>query len=225
MKCRNYAIALTVALLLGLGSAASAQDIKLLINSPDEPVAKTISFAKSAEFLDHQSRAWTQIKKCGTCHTNFPYLVARGQLGGDLTALNEVRGFFEKRIAGLGQRQKGGPPQTRHRSHRDRGDPRPSGCAHHRQAPSRSRARPSIACGRCSKKTAPGIGSSAVGRRWNTMIITASSMSPSRSATLPTNTPRPSKRRRGSTASASSSRTIRRRACITRRCSCGRRRR
>src|SRR6266699_3917402 len=102
MALRNRWLAL-VTLLLGAASAASGQEkvpeIKLLVNSPDEPIAKTMSLAKTAEFLDHQSRAWTQIKKCGTCHTNYPYLMARGQLGGDLTALREVRGFFEKRIA------------------------------------------------------------------------------------------------------------------------------
>src|SRR5438067_7794415 len=89
--------------LLSVVSASSAQevkqDIKLLINSTDEPVVKKMSLAKTAAFLDHQSRAWTQIKKCGTCHTNYPYLIARGQLGGDLSALQEVRGFFENRIA------------------------------------------------------------------------------------------------------------------------------
>ena len=104
MHASNYSVAFFVAILLAQGTAASAQevkrDIKLLINSPDEPVAKTMSLGKAAEFLDHQSRAWTQVKKCGTCHTNYPYLLARGQLGGDLTALREVRGFFEKRIAG-----------------------------------------------------------------------------------------------------------------------------
>jgi squalene-hopene/tetraprenyl-beta-curcumene cyclase len=102
MKCCHGSV-VSAALLLGLGSAASAQEVKqepkLLINSPDEPVTKTMSLAKAASFLDHQSLAWTQGRKCGTCHTNFPYLVARGQLGGDLTALQEVRGFFEKRIA------------------------------------------------------------------------------------------------------------------------------
>lgn len=97
---------LSIGILAALGTAAMAQDvkdaapeIKLLINSPDEPFVKTMSFAKTAEFLDHQSRAWTQIKKCGTCHTNYPYLLSRPQLGGDLKALDEVRGFFEKRIA------------------------------------------------------------------------------------------------------------------------------
>ena len=83
-------------------AVASAQEptLKLLVNSPDEPIAKTMSLAKTAEFLDHQSRAWTHVKKCGTCHTNYPYLLSRGSLGGDLAALQEVRGFFEKRIMG-----------------------------------------------------------------------------------------------------------------------------
>src|ERR1043166_5273439 len=103
MKCCHSCIVVAVALLPGLSPAASAQevkqDLKLLINSADEPVAKQMSLAKTAEFLDHQSRAWTQVRKCGACHTNYPYLLARSQLGGDLTALKEVRGFFEKRIA------------------------------------------------------------------------------------------------------------------------------
>ena len=91
MKYGKLLIVISVAVLLRLGSTASAQEvkqeIKLLINAPDEPVTKQMSFARTAEFLDHhQSRAWTQIKKCGTCHTNYPYLMARGQLGGDLTS-------------------------------------------------------------------------------------------------------------------------------------------
>src|SRR5216684_3503895 len=99
MKYCKHLIVVSVVVLLRLGSTASAQEvkqeIKLLINAPDEPLAKQMSFARTAAFLDHQSRAWTEIKKCGTCHTNFPYLMVRGQLGGDLTALKEVRGFFE----------------------------------------------------------------------------------------------------------------------------------
>jgi squalene-hopene/tetraprenyl-beta-curcumene cyclase len=94
----------TLCAFLALVPATSAQEAKqdatkLLVNSPDEPVAKQVSFTKTAAFLDHQSRAWTQVRKCGTCHTNYPYLLARGQLGGDLAALQEVRGFFEQRIA------------------------------------------------------------------------------------------------------------------------------
>ncbi len=102
MKHCNRLVLICVVFLLRLASASAQEgkpEIKLLINAPDEPIVKTMSLAKAAEFLDHQSRAWTQVKKCGTCHTNLPYLTARGQLGGDLTAFQEVRGFFEKRIA------------------------------------------------------------------------------------------------------------------------------
>lgn len=96
MRTCRYSVVLLTGL---LGSPACAQDLKLLVNSPDEPLAKTMSLARAAEFLDQQSRAWTQIRKCGACHTNYPYLTARGQLGGDLTVLQEVRSFFEKRVA------------------------------------------------------------------------------------------------------------------------------
>lgn len=103
MKSCRAAVVIAIAFLLWQGLPASAQEvkprIKLLVNSPDEPMAKESSFAKAAAFLDHQSRAWTQVRKCGTCHTNYPYLLVRGQLGGDLSAFREVRGFFEQRIA------------------------------------------------------------------------------------------------------------------------------
>src|SRR3954468_18049267 len=92
-----------VALLLWVPTASAQEvkqpDIKLLVNSPDEPFAKQMSLARTADFLDHQSRAWTEIKKCGTCHTNYPYLLSRAKLGGNLSGLEQVRGFFENRIA------------------------------------------------------------------------------------------------------------------------------
>src|SRR5206468_2809143 len=67
--------------------------------SPDEPLAKQMSLTRAAAVLDNQSLAWTQQRKCGTCHTNYPYLLARPLLGGDRAALTEVRKFFEGRIA------------------------------------------------------------------------------------------------------------------------------
>lgn len=100
----NRWVIASIALLVNIAANSCAQEakppIKLLVNSPDEPMAKQMSLARTAQFLDHQSAAWTETRKCGTCHTNFPYLLARGQLGGDLTALKEVRSFFEKRIVG-----------------------------------------------------------------------------------------------------------------------------
>jgi squalene-hopene/tetraprenyl-beta-curcumene cyclase len=70
------------------------------VNSPDEPLAKSYSPAKAAEFLDSTCLAWTRERHCGSCHTNYPYLMARPALKeGDLAAFREVRKFFEDRAA------------------------------------------------------------------------------------------------------------------------------
>jgi squalene-hopene/tetraprenyl-beta-curcumene cyclase len=69
-------------------------------NRPDEPIAKKLSLAKAAEFLDAASLNWTQQKSCGSCHTNYPYLLARPLLKeGDARSLTAVRSFFEDRAA------------------------------------------------------------------------------------------------------------------------------
>jgi squalene-hopene/tetraprenyl-beta-curcumene cyclase len=92
---------MTVGTLLVLLSPATApaQAPRLTPNSPDEPLARELSLAKAAAVLDNQALAWTKGRQCGTCHTNYPYLLARPLLPGDRTALNEVRRFFEGRIA------------------------------------------------------------------------------------------------------------------------------
>lgn len=72
---------------------------KLLVNSAEAPRAQRFSLEQAAAYLDHQSQVWTAQRKCGACHTNYPYLIARGLLGGDRSAYDEVRGFFEKRAA------------------------------------------------------------------------------------------------------------------------------
>jgi len=66
----------------------------------DEPLAKNFSPAKGAEFLDGVSLAWTRERKCATCHTNVPFMLARPHLRvGDPSAMQEVRSFLEKRAA------------------------------------------------------------------------------------------------------------------------------
>lgn len=112
MKRRFFPTMMTAILALLLDpTALFAQTAKLTINDPDEPFAKEVSFAKAASVLDNQSLAWTQVKKCGTCHTNYPYLLARPVLQGDTTALNEVRKFFESRIANWDRGKKGDKPR------------------------------------------------------------------------------------------------------------------
>src|SRR5436305_50258 len=88
--------------LAALAPAARAQDAdppKPKPNSPDEPLAAKMSLAKAAEFLDAANVNWTNVKNCGTCHTNYPYLMGRPVLKDQPMELHgKVRKFFEDRI-------------------------------------------------------------------------------------------------------------------------------
>lgn len=96
---------LAVATLLGsLAGPALAEEPrpvpKPAPNKPDEPLAKALSLDKAAAFLDAASLNWTEQRKCGTCHTNYPYLMARPALRApESDAHKQVRGFFERRVA------------------------------------------------------------------------------------------------------------------------------
>ena len=87
------------------GPAALAQSpppvkVKVAPLSPDEPFAKDYSAARAAASLDDMGLSWTRQHHCGSCHSNYPYLMARPALkGGDGAALAEVRKFFEDRAA------------------------------------------------------------------------------------------------------------------------------
>ena len=75
---------------------------------PDEARAKTLSLAKSAEFLDSVTLHWLKARKCASCHTGFPYLMARQALGDPKApALLEVRKFFEDRVVAWDKGGKG----------------------------------------------------------------------------------------------------------------------
>jgi squalene-hopene/tetraprenyl-beta-curcumene cyclase len=81
-------------------------------NSADEPMAPKLSLAKAAEFLDMANVHWTAVKNCGTCHTNYPYLMARPVLKdqpGDAPA--KVRQFFEDRITNWDRGEEGDKPR------------------------------------------------------------------------------------------------------------------
>lgn len=69
-------------------------------NSAEEPIAPEASIQRAARFLDHVSVDWTRQRKCGTCHTNYAYLIARPSVkDGESSAMAEVRAFFEDRVA------------------------------------------------------------------------------------------------------------------------------
>jgi len=61
----------------------------------DEPVRKTFSAEQAARYLDNASLNWQKSRKCATCHTNMPYLMARPALGAAMKDSGEVRSFFE----------------------------------------------------------------------------------------------------------------------------------
>jgi squalene-hopene/tetraprenyl-beta-curcumene cyclase len=67
--------------------------------SPGEPLAPKFSLARSTEYLDSVALDWTHKHHCGSCHTNYSYLLARPFLKETTAAHEEVRKFFELRAA------------------------------------------------------------------------------------------------------------------------------
>jgi squalene-hopene/tetraprenyl-beta-curcumene cyclase len=77
--------------------------------SATEPVRKEWSAKKAAEYLDGVGVNWTRDRKCVTCHTNMPYLMARPLLAdhGD-AGWKEVRKFLADDVTAWGN---GGKPR------------------------------------------------------------------------------------------------------------------
>jgi squalene-hopene/tetraprenyl-beta-curcumene cyclase len=106
----------TVLVLLAVPSGASADKPKPEKKAPpklppanaNEKLASKLSLAKSAAYLDAVTLAWLRERKCLSCHTGFPYLLARTSAA-DLKApaLRLVRKFFEDRIAAWDRGGKG----------------------------------------------------------------------------------------------------------------------
>ena len=74
--------------------AQPAAVVKPTPNSADEPLAKEFALGKAATFLDNVSVSWTREKKCGACHTNYPYLMARPLLK-DAPTIGAIRDFLK----------------------------------------------------------------------------------------------------------------------------------
>jgi squalene-hopene/tetraprenyl-beta-curcumene cyclase len=84
----------------GAWSAEPAINLKAPApNRPDEPMAAKFSLSRAAEYMDGESLHWTRQRQCGSCHTNYPYLMARPTMKEPSPALAEVRRFFEDRAA------------------------------------------------------------------------------------------------------------------------------
>src|SRR5262249_52026217 len=98
--------------LLIIASAARTPEPAEAVSKPaatnaDEPFAPKLSLARSAEYLDGVTMAWLREKNCASCHTSYPYLLARPMLGDPKApALVRMRKFLEERVANW---DRGGP--------------------------------------------------------------------------------------------------------------------
>jgi squalene-hopene/tetraprenyl-beta-curcumene cyclase len=108
-------VLLTIAMIARSGSAPAQEARPAASPSPNsamEPLAPVASMTRAAAFLDEVSLDWTRQRQCGTCHTNYPYLVARPTLKDhDAPAMAEVRRFFEGRVAGWDGQEKAARPR------------------------------------------------------------------------------------------------------------------
>ena len=68
--------------------------------SQGEPMAPALSLKTAADHLDRMAVGWTRQHHCGSCHSNYPFLMARPALKEfDSPASGEVRTFLETRVA------------------------------------------------------------------------------------------------------------------------------
>ncbi len=66
--------------------------------SAAEPIRGHVSLESAARSLDTAALHWQKSRKCGTCHTNFAYLMARPALASLSPPAPEVRGFIEEMV-------------------------------------------------------------------------------------------------------------------------------
>ncbi len=106
---------LAIAMLVRSGWAPAQEakpPVRPTANSAAEPLAPAASMARAAAFLDDVAVSWTREHQCGTCHTNYPYLMARPTLkDADAPAMVEVRRFFEERVAHWDDEEKAARPR------------------------------------------------------------------------------------------------------------------
>jgi squalene-hopene/tetraprenyl-beta-curcumene cyclase len=111
--------ALLLLLAIGHGPSSLAQQAKPKAKPESqtagpacEPFAAVASLRQAAQFLDETALDWTEQHQCGSCHTNYPYLVARPTLKEPLSAeFNSVRRYFEDRVAHWDDAKKSAKPK------------------------------------------------------------------------------------------------------------------
>jgi squalene-hopene/tetraprenyl-beta-curcumene cyclase len=103
----RFAYLSPIAFLVG-GSAFGDSPRPVPVAKADEPLAKTFSLAKGVEFLDTVTLKWVRSNQCFSCHTGYPYLLARTSVGdAKADGPKEARKFLEDRVAAWDRGGKG----------------------------------------------------------------------------------------------------------------------
>ena len=104
----TFAALSLLTLLVASGPAVGQQPRPAPDARPDEPVAKTFSLDKGVKFLDNTTLSWVRSNQCFSCHTGYPYLLARTSVGDPKAAdLLEARKFLEDRVVAWDKGGKG----------------------------------------------------------------------------------------------------------------------
>jgi squalene-hopene/tetraprenyl-beta-curcumene cyclase len=104
----RFACLCPIAFFIACGTAAGEPPRAVPAARTDEPVAKAFSLAKAADVLDTVTLSWVRKNQCFSCHTGYPYLLARTSLGdADALGLREARKFLEERVAAWDKGGKG----------------------------------------------------------------------------------------------------------------------
>jgi squalene-hopene/tetraprenyl-beta-curcumene cyclase len=104
----RFAVFSPLALVIAFGSTRSEPPRPVPAARSNEPLAKMFSLARGVEFLDTVTLSWVRSNQCFSCHTGYPYLLARTSLGDPKAAgLREARRFLEERVAAWDQGGKG----------------------------------------------------------------------------------------------------------------------
>jgi len=96
---RSLALGLVVQFWIVAGSAL-AQPVRAVQGAAGgDPFAAVVSLDRTSTYLDKVAGGWIRERRCGACHTTYPYLPVRARLGADSEAYREIRLFFEDRVA------------------------------------------------------------------------------------------------------------------------------
>jgi squalene-hopene/tetraprenyl-beta-curcumene cyclase len=81
------------------GASAQEAPAEPTANRANEPIAEKLSLARAAEFLDGAATAWMDAKNCASCHTTYPFVLARPLLGANVPTFVRMRDFLRDRVA------------------------------------------------------------------------------------------------------------------------------